>query len=149
MINLSNFHITHQWYIKATARKCISQTTIVPSIHLLVNKKYLWYLYYLLLRFPLRMIFLVCIDIKPVLHLVPPIFHRNTRKIIKVIWFTRVRGKWLKLLPTSRSPSKSHLLPTNIRITSDVVYRRTSSIQRCMLRNDERFVISYTKTGYS
>lgn len=48
------------------------------------------------------------------------------------------------LKSTSLSSSKSHLLPTKIRATFDVVYRRTSSIHRCMLRNEARFVMSYT-----
>lgn len=48
------------------------------------------------------------------------------------------------LKSTSLSSSKSHLLPTKISATFDVVYRRTSSIQRCMLKNEARFVISYT-----
>lgn len=46
------------------------------------------------------------------------------------------------LKSTSRSSSKSHLFPTKMSATFDVVYRRTSSIQRCMLRNEARFVMS-------
>lgn len=50
---------------------------------------------------------------------------------------------------TSRSSSKSHLFPIKIKITSDVVYRRTSSIHLCMLRNVERFVMSYTVSDHN
>lgn len=45
---------------------------------------------------------------------------------------------------TSRRVSRSHLFPIRTIATCGWVYRRTSSIHLCTLRNDERFVMSYT-----
>lgn len=75
---------------------------IIPSIHSLTYKKCLWYLYYLLLRFPLQMISPVYIDTTPVLHLIPPV--NNVQKA----------GIMFRKWESSKMPARNHTEPRGL-----------------------------------